>query len=525
MPDGSIRSFVRPARPLLVLALLCASMLFVAVAVFTPGHSLAADTTRAAACDMTLRTNATTSTSARASINADTRVIVTRAVAGGAYKATCAGRTVSGSSWFLISAINGKSVKSLYGVSYLYGPAGLFKTIPVYPACRVWLRTRPFANAVKRVLIEQNTPVTVGLNVPGGAFDTTCNGVAVSGVSWLRIDAINGRSIRSLYGIDSVYAPLAFFKPAPVPPTDQGPPPPPLSGGIAVPSSIDSTGTRDAGSALNSWLGTVASGSTIVFKAGGTYRMDRGLKVSKSLTIEGNGATLRSNGDYLDMSSLLIVSGTNVKIRNFNLVGNSPTPGVYRGGQEWAHGILTIGGGQIDISNVTIRGVYGDCMKVAKGSNTVTFHDSTCSSAGRNGVSVISASNVTVQRVAFPKSGYCTFDIEPNSSTESARNIKFLNNTAGTWTNSFLSAEGATGSVVNGVTVNGNKVTGKSLKTYIELARRQNIVFTNNTSLVTASGPVLEFAYIDGLTVTGNVQPLSSGSLARISNSTNVVYH
>jgi len=34
---------------------------------------------------------------------------------------------------------------------------------------------------------------------------------------------------------------------------------------------------------------------------------------------------------------------------------------------------------------------------------------------------------------------------------------------------------------------------------------------------------VLNFAHIDGLTVTGNVQPLTSGSLAAISDCTNVV--
>ena len=116
------------------------------------------------------------------------------------------------------------------------------------------------------------------------------------------------------------------------------------------------------------------------------------------------------------------------------------------------------------------------------------------------------------------------FDIEPNVSTEGARNVRLLNNTTGTWTNSFLSADGAVGSVVNGVTVSGNTVTGKSLNTIIDLARRQNIVFTNNSSLVAAGGPVLHFAHIDGLTVTANVQPLSSGVLASITDSTNVTY-
>ena len=222
MPHGSIRSIIRPVPPRFVAAFLCASILFVAGAAFTPGISLAADITRAAACSVNLRTQASTSASVQALINMDTRVTVTRSVPGSAYKATCSGRTVSGSSWFLISAINGKTVKSLYGISYVYGAAGLFKTIPVYAACQMYLRTTPFANGPKQALIAQNTGVTVGLNVGGGAYNTTCNG-AVSGVSWLRIDAINGHSVRSLYGIDSVYAPLGFFRSSPT--TSTVPPP------------------------------------------------------------------------------------------------------------------------------------------------------------------------------------------------------------------------------------------------------------------------------------------------------------
>jgi hypothetical protein len=34
---------------------------------------------------------------------------------------------------------------------------------------------------------------------------------------------------------------------------------------------------------------------------------------------------------------------------------------------------------------------------------------------------------------------------------------------------------------------------------------------------------VLNFAHVDGLTITGNTQPLSSGSLASIADCTNVV--
>ena len=80
------------------------------------------------------------------------------------------------------------------------------------------------------------------------------------------------------------------------------------------------------------------------------------------------------------------------------------------------------------------------------------------------------------------------------------------------------------GSTVSGLTISGNSVTGGSLLTIIGLSRRQNVVFTNNRSTIATWGPVLRFAYIDGLTVTGNVEPLTSGALASITSSTGVTY-
>src|SRR5688572_567271 len=54
---------------------------------------------------------------------------------------------------------------------------------------------------------------------------------------------------------------------------NQSPPPT----GIAVPASIDATGTADASAPLNAWLSTIPDGSTVTFEVGGTYRMDKGL--------------------------------------------------------------------------------------------------------------------------------------------------------------------------------------------------------------------------------------------------------
>ncbi len=307
-------------------------------------------------------------------------------------------------------------------------------------------------------------------------------------------------------------------------------PTPPVSG-IPVPASVDATGGSDASAALIAFIGSVPDGSTIVFRAGATYRLDAAIKFAhrRNLTLAGNGATLRGHGGTTEASSLFWLGsygGVNsgIVIRDFSLVGNSTTPGVYQGGKEGAHAILVDGGSGIDLSRVTVSGVWGDCLYVGGSADGVTFHDATCRSNGRNGVTITSGSNVTVQRVAFDAAGYCTFDIEPNQASEAARSIRFLDNTAGTWSNSFLSAEGAAGSVVSGVTVSGNTVTGRSLLTAFPIARRQNVVFTNNRSSVAAAGPVLRFAHVDGLTISGNVQPLSSGSLASISDSTGVTY-
>jgi hypothetical protein len=51
-----------------------------------------------------------------------------------------------------------------------------------------------------------------------------------------------------------------------------------------------------------------------------------------------------------------------------------------------------------------------------------------------------------------------------------------------------------------------------------------NIVFRGNSTAKSGVGSVLQFQRIDGLTVTDNQQPLTSGSLAAIYDSTNVTY-
>jgi hypothetical protein len=133
---------------------------------------------------------------------------------------------------------------------------------------------------------------------------------------------------------------------------------------------------------------------------------------------------------------------------------------------------------------------------------------------------------VLVEQNAIDRAGHHTFNIEPNFNTQSVTDVTFRNNTAGSHVADFLEVgAGNTGSTIGNVTVSGNTVTGGTLLTVVDdnsTAPFSNIVVTNNTSTVAVAGPVLFFVDVNGLTVAGNAQPLTSGSLTRTTTCTNV---
>ena len=92
----------------------------------TPTATAPSTTTYLANCSVRLRGAASTHASTRAMIDANTSVTVAGTVSGGSWKADCKS-SVSGSSWYKITAVGGRSVSSLYGVSAVYAAKGLFR--------------------------------------------------------------------------------------------------------------------------------------------------------------------------------------------------------------------------------------------------------------------------------------------------------------------------------------------------------------------------------------------------------------
>jgi GH25 family lysozyme M1 (1,4-beta-N-acetylmuramidase) len=108
------------------------ALLLVSIVPIGAGIAAASASRWAANCDLNLRTRPTTGASLKARIPSGTVVTVSGRVGGGWYATRC--RTaVSGQSWYAITAIGGRSVKSLYGIATIYAASRLFRSAPDGP--------------------------------------------------------------------------------------------------------------------------------------------------------------------------------------------------------------------------------------------------------------------------------------------------------------------------------------------------------------------------------------------------------
>jgi GH25 family lysozyme M1 (1,4-beta-N-acetylmuramidase) len=158
----------------------------------------AASTTYAANCPVNLRTTTSTSATVVDVISTDTVVTASGTVSGGAWSATCVS-DVSGSSWYAITAVNGKTTTSLYGVSPVYAATGLFRAVTVSSSyvegidVSTWQGTIDYAKvraAGKRFVVAKATE-GIGFTDPKWALNKTnamAAGLAFTGYHFARPD-------------------------------------------------------------------------------------------------------------------------------------------------------------------------------------------------------------------------------------------------------------------------------------------------------------------------------------------------
>ncbi len=227
-----------------------------------PAPAGLAATTYAPGCSgVNLRTSASTTATIKARLSPPSTVTVSGTVSGSSWRATCPTST-SGSSWYVISAVNGQSVSTLYGVSFLYvatgvvtastiastAPATPIPTVPptdtvaptpvptdvavpaadaapvpvapsapapapaaptgttLVPACDgVNLRASASTSAPIKVKLAINSSVGVAGTVTSASWSAACP-TSTSGSTWYQVTSVNGQAVSTLYGVPAVYA-------------------------------------------------------------------------------------------------------------------------------------------------------------------------------------------------------------------------------------------------------------------------------------------------------------------------------
>lgn len=321
----------------------------------------------------------------------------------------------------------------------------------------------------------------------------------------------------------------------------------PLYRTVRVPRSIDATGSRNVSSALQAFINRVPNRRTIVFPDGATYLLGGyGIRLEGRRDLEFRGrATLRITGcDAMDSAFYLIGSTSRITIRYLSIVGQNRLGGTTRshlGSCQQQHGIALYGASRVTVAKVRIRDLWGDCLYVGidgrRWTRRVRFRDSSCRRNGRQGVAIVAGDDIRIQRNTFDRIAMSVLDIEPNDRRGGATDVLFEDNTVTSFSHSSLyqsflfGANGSLDAMVNRVIVRDNVVTQGTLLTlvgdeytgYSGQRTRRNIRFTGNRSKVAAHRTILNFKHVDGVTVSGNRQPLGSGgSLVRFVDSTGI---
>jgi hypothetical protein len=321
---------------------------------------------------------------------------------------------------------------------------------------------------------------------------------------------------------------------------EPGTPPPPQAGCTRT-FGGDGSGSTDVAGALQDFVDDAANGSVLCLVAGATYRVDAPIRIShrSNLTLDGHGARLRSPVAR-DNAFITVNEGSGIALRNLVIEGANAaagTSGALDRDRQHGHAFALEAVRSVLIEDTTVRRVFGDFVYVGTNSSLVwsdgvTIRNNDFALNGRMGVAVVAGRNVVIAGNSFDKVGMFTLDIEPNrySPPTGGDNIEFSGNWVGSGTHTNLYGPLFFGALGSGNTTNvrilNNTLAGQALRIWVDPLEdhyvRRSFTISGNVSSVPMAGPAMRFTDVDGVTVTNNTQPLSSGQLVTTSGSTNV---
>jgi hypothetical protein len=316
----------------------------------------------------------------------------------------------------------------------------------------------------------------------------------------------------------------------------------------AVPTSIDAGGTADVTGALNSYFAGVPDGSTIVFPANGRYRIEGTLSLEnrRDIVIDGRGSTFfaKTNGlnrraPGCDLRSSVcrypnrtrahwsFSNATNIVVRNVNVIGSAPNAGpnsTYSAALEAQHAFRIVGVDGIMLDHVSARDVWGDLVYVGSfyarprfiSSTNVVVRNSTFRGASRQGWTVTDGTHVTFSNNSLSSARRSLIDLEANTSKDVIAYVTIRNNRLGASRFCTITNHGAA-AVEHDIVIADNRVLGAAkfriCVQAFRTARRSNYEISGNVgSAARPNEPMLSIAYVDNVTVKGNVQAFSAAA-------------
>ena len=344
--------------------------------------------------------------------------------------------------------------------------------------------------------------------------------------------------------------------------------PTPTPVGIVVPNTIPSDGNTGVSAALNAWIAAQPNGSTLVFEPGKVYQLngDAGLNLKgrSGLTLHGVGATLlqRTTGASNFSSAFFLENSTNITVRGFSVDGGSTTTGQSMPAVRETMNAIAIRAGcsGIDVDDVKWDNLLGFGPWISSAGGTVWPQDiriRDCTIRGAEmGIAITAGRRVTIEDCTFRDTQYTVFDLEPDASNSNGggfedvvirRNIVDAYGWHETNSNWFLATVPqdavVTTCTMDRLTVEGNEVIrgaalpnngnfdglgGLGVRADKTNVKRGYIIRDNRTTHPDTrqnSTPraVMNLTAVDGLTISGNVQPITGNArLVDAGTSTNV---
>jgi hypothetical protein len=239
----------------------------------------------------------------------------------------------------------------------------------------------------------------------------------------------------------------------------------------SVPRTIASDCSSDVTSSLSKWIASVPDNSTLILGKGACYRVEGSLTIAnrRALLVDGNGATLKATtrGSRIRVH-VTIDNSENIIVRNLTVKGANPRAGAqssaYTPQFEAQHGFNVGGVRHVLLDNVQASDVYGDFVYVSssgqgknKGqpSEHVAVVRSRFSRSGRQGIAITNARDVTIRGNDISDVARSMFDLEPNTESNTVRDIRIESNTTGAAVNFWIASKGA-GSQIGDIVARNN---------------------------------------------------------------------